>query len=311
MIVLPTTLRVTRAAAAAVAVAVRVPAGRSVGLAAASSSSSSFRPIGRRSWASTLVVMDDIEAQTPDGSSSTTSYATPETTRRVVSAAMQLRVSQTGIDSEIHLLVIDPVPVPSRIPIGVTKVLHWKTPDAGAANAAGGNAAAAAEAEAKSAATGRAFVSDVAAQAMEHAFVGRADATHLLATFGRSSGAALAQVATNLNVKLHENVVEIKGRGTPRGGCRKSSLEGSAIDRDFSPIPSPEKDAFVEADKGLVTDQATRRILTVSSSHFPPVDLRDAGGVPVEVLTPPSRASQLLWKVLPAGVAVAVLICAI
>jgi hypothetical protein len=236
MIILPTTLRVTRAAAAAVAV--RVPAGRSVGLAAASSSSSSsFRPIGRRSWASTLVVMDDIEAMRARDGSSTTSYSTPETTRRIVSAAMQPRVSETGKDSEIHLLVIDPVRVPSQIPIGVTKVLHWKN-DARTANKDAGKAAVA---EAGSAVTGRAFASDVAAQATEHAFVSRADATHLLATFGRTSGAALAQVATNLNVKLHENVVEIKGRGTPRGGCRKNSLECYGIDSDFSRFPSTEK----------------------------------------------------------------------
>jgi hypothetical protein len=71
------------------------------------------------------------------------------------------------------------------------------------------------------------------------------------------------------------------------------------------------KDAFVEADKGLVTDKATRRLLTISSSHFAPADLQDIGSVPVEVIAPPSRASQLLWKVLPAGVAVAILLCAI
>jgi hypothetical protein len=72
-----------------------------------------------------------------------------------------------------------------------------------------------------------------------------------------------------------------------------------------------EKDAFVEADKGLVTDKTTRRLLTINTAHFAPADLRDVGSVPVEVLSPPSRASQLLWKVLPAGVAVAVLLCAI
>jgi hypothetical protein len=72
-----------------------------------------------------------------------------------------------------------------------------------------------------------------------------------------------------------------------------------------------EKDAFVEADKGLVTDQTTRRLLTINSAQFAPADLRDVARVPVEVLAPPSRASQLLWKALPAGVAVAVLLCAI
>ena len=60
-----------------------------------------------------------------------------------------------------------------------------------------------------------------------------------------------------------------------------------------------------------MTDNTTRRLLTINSSHFAPTDLRDVTSVPVEVLDPPSRASQLLWKVLPAGVAVAVLLCAI
>ena len=193
MVILPTTLRVARAAAA-----VPRPAGRSSGLTL-----TSFRAVGR-SWASTLVVMDESDEATNLLSSSATSSSTPETTRRVVSAALQLRVAETGKDSEIHLLVIDPVSVPSQIPIGVTKVLHWKE-EAGTTKANAGSATANASPVAK------------AAQAMEHAFVSQADATHLLATFGRSSGDALGQVANSLNVHLHENVVEIKGRGTPRG----------------------------------------------------------------------------------------------
>jgi hypothetical protein len=189
-----TSLRVARAAS------VHLTAGRSVGLA-----STSFRAV-IRSWASTLVVMDVGEEAT-DLSSSSSTNSTPETTRRVVSAAMQLRVAETGKDSEIHLLVIDPERVPSRIPIGVTKVLHWKNN--------GG-----AKAEQAVTAAGRASTA-AAAQAMEHAFVGQANATHLLATFGRNGGDALALVAKGLNAHLHENVVEIKGRGTPRGErCR-------------------------------------------------------------------------------------------
>jgi hypothetical protein len=198
MTILPTTLRVARAFAAAPR-----PAGRSVGLA-----STFFRAVGR-SWASTLVVMDEGEEAPPDRSMSSSS--TPETTRRVVTAAMQLRVAETGKDSEIHLLVIDPERIPSRIPIGVTKVLHWK-------NNAG------AKAEQAATAAGRASTAAAAAaaaEAMEHAFVSQADATHLLATFGRKGGDALALVAKGLNAHLHENVVEIKGRGTPRGErCR-------------------------------------------------------------------------------------------
>jgi hypothetical protein len=187
-----TSLRVARAAS------VHLTAGRSVGLA-----STTFRAV-IRSWASTLVVMDEGEEEATDRSSSTNS--TPETTRRVVSAAMQLRVADTGKDSEIHLLVIDPERVPSRIPIGVTKVLHWK-------NHGGAKAEQAASAASTAAAA--------AAQAMEHAFVRQSDATHLLATFGRKGGDALALVAKGLNAPLHDNVVEIKGRGTPRGErCR-------------------------------------------------------------------------------------------
>jgi hypothetical protein len=201
MTILPTTWRVARAFAAAPR-----PAGRSIGLA-----STSFRAV-IRSWASTLVVMDEGEEATDLSLSS--SYSTPATTRRVVSAAMQLRVAETGKDSEIHLLVIDPERVPSRIPIGVTKVLHWKI-NAGKEKKDGNPT------KAGSASTAQAAAAAAAAQAMEHAFVSQADATHLLATFGRNGGDALALVAKGLNAHLHENVVEIKGRGTPRGErCR-------------------------------------------------------------------------------------------
>jgi hypothetical protein len=67
--------------------------------------------------------------------------------------------------------------------------------------------------------------------------------------------------------------------------------------------------AFVESEAGLVHDMSTRWFLTVDASRFAPADMQDARNVPVERLRPSSGASQLLWKVVPLGFYLTVILC--